>query len=445
MVKSRAGNAVLYQFKFLLILIFLSGFPSLSFAADVPDGEAFFTTFLLLIAVVLIGMLFYIGYAMMQSGSVRAKNVGSVLARKFVDLSLVVLLLAFFAYGLALGDNASGFFGASQFFFSQFTHPDYLWFVVLVWMAGLAVAVFYSGVSERLGLLGHVVFVVMLAGVLFPIAVSWIWGGLYNGDGWLEALGFVDVGGATLVHSLGGWCALAGMLVLGPRLGKFSMHGAAHHIRSHNLPLIALGGLFFCIGSACFYTLLSFSQKGEWQVVMVNCLLAMAAAVLIAVLWNLIRRVPFSVKKVVFAAMGAVVAVAAGCDMFNPWVAVIVGLIAGVFTIFIPPLMQQLHLDDPLCVIPVHLLNGIWGTLAVGVFYGGQGSLLGQVLIQALGVLVVFFLTFPWVYGCFRILDKWLHLRVSTRAEQEGLDYTEHQDIAYPDFHDHLLHRSRLK
>jgi Amt family ammonium transporter len=312
--------------------------------------------------------------------------------------------------------------------------------------AGTAATIVSGAVAERLKFSAYLVYSIILVGIVYPISGHWLWGG-----GWLAELGFIDFAGSTIVHSVGGWAGLAGALVLGPRLGKFNKDGSSNVIPGHSLTLAALGVFILWFGWFGFNpgSTLSGMNPGIGYIAVTTNLAAAAGAVS-ALLVNWLRTGKPSTEMALNGALGGLVAITAGCASVTPVGALIIGLVAGPVLVYGLLFIEMvLRVDDPVGAISVHALNGVWGTLAVGLFaapaaglltgmgdtaglfYGGGFAQLG---FQAIGVMAIGLWAFLTIFVVFKVTDAVIGIRVTPKEELEGLDITEHGTISYPEF-----------
>ena len=291
----------------------------------------------------------------------------------------------------------------------------------------------------------------VLVGLIYPISGHWLWGG-----GWLAKLGFIDFAGSTIVHGVGGWAALAGALVLGPRIGRFNQDGTANVIPGHSLTLAALGVFILWFGWFGFNagSTLSGMNAGIGYIAVTTNLAAAAGAVS-ALLINWMRTGRPSTEMALNGALAGLVAITAGTASVTPAGALAIGLVAGPVLVYALVLMERVwKIDDPVGAVAVHAFSGAWGTLAVGLFAApaageltGMGAVAGlfygggfaQLGVQAVGVGAVGAWAFGTGYTLFRLTDAAIGLRVSAREELEGLDLTEHGTISYPEFGDRVV------
>jgi Amt family ammonium transporter len=275
--------------------------------------------------------------------------------------------------------------------------------------------------------------------LIYPIFGSWAWGGLLDGGGWLENAGFLDFAGSTVVHSVGGWLALAGAIVLGPRIGKYSPDGTPNAIPGHNLPLAALGVFILWFGWFGFNPGSTTTGDGFMGYIAVTTNLAAAAGAVVAMIvsWAIFKKADGSMALNV--ALAGLVGITAGCDCVSPMGAIIIGVVAGALVVYSVIFIDKvLKIDDPVGAVSVHGVCGAWGTLAVGLFHTDGGLFYGggikQLGIQALGVGSAF----AWAFGIglvmFLIIKTTIGLRVSEEEELKGLDVGEHGMEAYSGF-----------
>jgi Amt family ammonium transporter len=377
------------------------------------------------------------GFALVESGFTRAKNSINILMKNLMDFSLGSLGYWAIGFGLMFGVSKTGWFGTSGFFLSDFT-PDGDPWVLAFWMfqvvfAATAATIVSGAMAERTKFVGYLVYSVLVSMFIYPIFGSWAWGSLFNGSGWLEGLGFIDFAGSTVVHSVGGWAALAGAMVLGPRLGKYTKDGRVKPIMGHNIPLAALGVFILWLGWFGFNPGSTTTADTSIAMIFVNTNLAAAAGAVLAMLTSWLRFGKPEVGMSLNGALAGLVAITAGCANVTPTSAIIIGCVAGVLVVLSVLFFEKRKIDDPVGAVSVHGVCGAWGTLAAGLF-NIEGVTMGIVGVQLIGILACFAWTFPVAYLMFKLIDLTIGLRVSAEEELEGLDHTEHGGIAYPDF-----------
>lgn len=377
------------------------------------------------------------GFAMVETGFTRAKNAVNIMMKNFMDFSMGSLAYWAVGFGLMFGVSASGWIGTSGFFLSDFTPGGDPW-VLAFWMfqvvfAATAATIVSGAMAERTKFAGYLIYSVIISAFIYPIFGSWAWGGLYKGGGWLENLGFIDFAGSTVVHSVGGWAALAGAIVLGPRIGKYIGKNKIKPILGHNLPLAALGVFILWLGWFGFNPGSTTAANKDIAIIFVNTNLAAAAGACLAMIASWIKFGKPEVGMSLNGALAGLVAITSPCATVTPLSAIIIGSIAGVIVVFSVIFFDRIRIDDPVGAISVHGVNGAWGTLAAGIFNIG-GTSLKIIGVQVLGIATCFVWTFGTAFLLFKLIDKTIGLRVSPEEEVEGLDLSEHGGNAYPDF-----------
>ena len=273
--------------------------------------------------------------------------------------------------------------------------------------------------------------------IVYPIFGGWAWGSLWNGDGWLEGMGFYDFAGSTVVHSIGGWCALAGAIVIGPRIGKYTKEGNVKPIPGHNIPIAALGVFILWLGWFGFNAGSTTAVGGgSFAFIAVTTNIAAAAGAIGAMI---VSWVLFKKPDVSFALNGALaglVSITAGCDAMSVPFAALAGLIGGILVVFSCVFFDKMKIDDPVGAVSVHGVCGAWGTLAVGLFMTDGGLLTGggagQLITQVIGIAAAFVWAFGLSFIIFSVIKATMGLRVTAEEEMKGLDICEHGMYAYP-------------
>ena len=425
--------------KYLVLLLSVVSLPA--FASEVATNTANIQEIRLSLDsvwVVMGGILVFFmqaGFALVESGSVRSKNTVNVLMKNYMDACLGGLVFWLVGFGLMFGVNYSGWIGTSHFVPNVM--DDWHWNLLFFQMmfAATATTIASGAMAERIHFVAYVVSAVVVSGLIYPVFGSWAWGSIFEGSGWLKALGFIDFAGSTVVHSIGGWVALAGIIVLGPRLGRFGRNGQIHHLAGHNLPLVALGGFILWLAWFGFNAASTVNASVSIGRIALNTHLAACTGAVAYMLYALIRGKAILMKTTINASLGGLVGITAGCATMSPIFAVFTGAIAGLLVSTLPTLMEKLKLDDVVDAVTVHGFCGAWGTVAAGLFFETDMFNSQIISIQVLGVLVAFAWGFGIALIVFKVLDKLLGgLRVSTQHEQRGLDYTEHAELSYPEF-----------
>jgi ammonium transporter, Amt family len=377
------------------------------------------------------------GFAMVEAGFTRAKNAVNILMKNLMDFSMGSLAFWAIGFGLMFGVSGTGWFGTSGFFLSDFSVDGDPW-VLAFWMfqvvfAATAATIVSGAMAERTKFVGYLTYSVFVSGLIYPIFGSWAWGSLFNGSGWLEGFGFIDFAGSTVVHSVGGWAALAGAIVLGPRMGKYTKSGGIRPILGHNMPLAALGVFILWLGWFGFNPGSTTTADTSIAMIFVNTNLAAAAGAVFAMATSWIKFGKSEVGMSLNGALAGLVGITAGCANVTPTSAIIIGAIAGVLVVFSVIFFDNIKVDDPVGAVSVHGVCGAWGTLAAGLFNIG-GTTSSIIMVQLLGIAACFLWTFPAAFLMFKLIDKTVGLRVSPEEELEGLDIIEHGGNAYPDF-----------
>ncbi|MBT5649278.1 MAG: ammonium transporter [Rhodospirillaceae bacterium] len=421
--------------------------------AAVSAETAFvFNTFSFLIHGVLV-MFMAAGFAMLESGLVRSKNTAAICLKNIALYSIAGLMFYIGGYSLMYTDVGKGWIGTFEFLYNPAPAELALlnaddagkaaanaavlkdstyssmsdWFFQMVFVA-TAASIVSGTLAERIKVWPFLIFVVILSAIIYPIQGSWVWGA-----GWLAEMGFSDFAGSTLVHSTGGWAALAGALVLGARKGKFGANGQVNPMPGANLPLATLGTFILWFGWFGFnggsqLALGSAADAAAIAIVYVNTNLAAASGVVAAMILTQLMFKKMDLTLCLNGAIGGLVAITAGPDLQQHAYAMLIGGIGGALVVIAVPLIDKLRIDDVVGAISAHLVCGIWGTLAVGIF--GSGSLVTQFIgIVAIGAFVFISSLIVWM-----ILKVTMGIRVDEEAEMDGLDKSELGMEAYPEF-----------
>ena len=426
--------------------------PTAAFAETEALSQANANILWTLLAAFLV-MFMQAGFAMVETGFTRAKNAGNILMKNVMDFGIGAIAFFFLGFGLMFGLDAGGFIGTSGFSLSgispatadgQWTYT--FWFFQSVFCA-TAATIISGGVAERTKFSSYLIVSLLVSSVIYPISGHWCWGSLWLGDsgaGWLEGLGFVDFAGSTVVHSVGGWIALAGAIVLGPRIGKYAPDGKAKAIPGHNIPMAALGVFILWFGWFGFNPGSTTTADGTIGYIAVNTSLAACAGSIGAMIMAWIKFGKPDTSMTLNGVLAGLVGITAGCYEVSPVGSILIGFMAGFLVVLSVEFIDKvLHIDDPVGAVSVHGVCGAFGTLMVGLFaapeygsqvgllYGGSASLL---LVQLMGVAVVF----AWAFGTGLIMFKSIKaifgIRVSETEELKGLDITEHGMESYNGF-----------
>ena len=378
------------------------------------------------------------GFAMVETGLTRAKNAINIMMKNLMDFAFGSLAYWLIGFGLMFGVTTTGWFGTDGFLLEDFAKDDDTWLYAFwlfqVVFAATAATIVSGAMAERTKFVSYLIYSVAISAIIYPIFGSWAWGSLYHGNGWLEGLGFIDFAGSTVVHSVGGWAALAGAIVLGPRIGKFTKDGKPKAIPGHNITLAALGTFILWFGWFGFNAGSTTVANTDIALIAVTTNLSAAAGAIAAMFtaWFAIGKPDGSMA--LNGALAGLVAITAGCANVSPLSAVIIGSLAGIIVVYSVLFIERiLKVDDPVGAVSVHGVCGAFGTIAAGVFdiNGFSWSVVG---VQALGVVAAFLWVFPLAFILFKTIEKTIGLRVSPEEEMEGLDFSEHGMEAYPDF-----------
>ncbi|VAW40599.1 Ammonium transporter [hydrothermal vent metagenome] len=378
------------------------------------------------------------GFAMVESGFTRAKSAVNIMMKNLMDFAVGSLAFWAIGFGIMFGTTHTGWFGTSGFFLSDWAGPKGDQWVLAFWMfqvvfAATAATIVSGAVAERIKFTGYLVYSFMVCAVIYPVFGSWAWGGLFHGGGWLEAKGFIDFAGSTVVHSIGGWCALAGAIVLGPRKGKYGPNGEIRAIPGHNIPMATIGVFILWLGWFGFNPGSTTVGDPSIAMIFVNTNLAAAAGTIgaLVISW-IIFKVP-DVGMTLNGSLAGLVAITAGCANVSPTSAVFIGLIAGVIVVLSVLGIDRLHIDDPVGAVSVHGVCGAWGTLAAALFNIG-GVTFALVTTQLLGIAAAFVWAFGFAFILFKTISLTVGLRISEEEEMIGVDISEHAAHAYNDF-----------
>ena len=400
------------------------------------SGEIFSVWFLIGAALV---FWMQAGFAMVEAGFTRAKNTGNILMKNLMDFCIGTVVFILVGFGLLLGEDVCGFIGKPGFdIFTDYANFDWSSFVFNLVFCATTATIVSGAMAERTKFLSYCIYSAIISAVIYPIEAHWIWGG-----GWLSEMGFHDFAGSCAIHMVGGLSALIGAKILGPRIGKFTKdkNGKITKVNAfpgHNLPLGCLGVFILWLGWYGFNgaAATSLEQLGS---IFLTTTVAPAIATVVCMIFTWIKYGKPDVSMCLNASLAGLVGVTAGCDVVDAAGASLIGVASGLLVVFGVWLLDyKLHIDDPVGAVAVHMLNGIWGTIAVGLlattsapgndtftglFYGGGFDLLGK---QLIGVASVLAWTAVTITIAFLIIKATVGLRVSEEEEIIGLDATEH-------------------
>ena len=384
------------------------------------------------------------GFGMVEAGFIRAKNTCNILTKNFLDFCMASLGFFMFGYAIMFGAG-NGFMGFKGFFLSGAESgadvPLYAFWLFQAAFCGAAATIVAGGMAERMKFQAYLIYSFVISSLIYPIVGHWIWGG-----GWLADIGFADFAGSTVVHALGGFAALIGTIMLKPREGKYNPDGSSNIIAGHSIPLASLGVFILWFGWFGFNpgSTLSVGDGSLIGRVAINTNLAAATGGILAMatVWRMFGKPDLSMAM--NGALAGLVAITAPCAFVEPWAAIIIGGIGGVIVVLGVLLLDRLHVDDPVGAVAVHGFNGLWGTIAIGIFgqkvlglanngllYGGGLKQLG---IQAFGAVAVIAFVLIAMGVVFKLIDFTVGLRVSREEELKGLDIGEHGMESYAGF-----------
>lgn len=379
------------------------------------------------------------GFAMVEAGFTRAKNTGNILMKNLMDFCIGTIVFILIGFGLLLGEDMVGLIGKPGFdIFTNYANFDWSNFVFNLVFCATTATIVSGAMAERTKFLSYCIYSAVISALIYPIEAHWIWGG-----GWLSGLGFHDFAGSCAIHMVGGISALIGAKMLGPRIGKFEKDKSGKIVKvnafpGHNLPLGCLGCFILWLGWYGFNgaAATSVEQLGS---IFLTTTVAPAVATVVCMVFTWLRYGKPDVSMCLNASLAGLVAITAGCDVTDAFGALVIGSVAGLLVVFgVWFLDNVLRIDDPVGAVAVHCCNGIWGTIAVGLFattsapgndsftglfYGGGFKLLG---LQVLGVLAVAVWTAVTITITFLIIKATVGLRVTEEEEIIGLDPTEH-------------------
>ena len=384
----------------------------------------------------------HLGFSLLEIGLSRQKNTINILFKNFFVITAGLLIYCLGGFNLMYPGFEDGDMGILKFAGFGIAAPEggmgfgyadggYTWWTDFLFQgmfAATAATIVSGAVAERIKLSGFMLFAVLYVGLVYPIVGAWKWGG-----GFLDSLGFYDFAGSTLVHSVGGWAALIAIFMLGARIGKFGKDGKSRALPGHNIPLASAGVFILWLGWFGFNggSVLSADPELTSLTLVTTSLAAAAGGVAAAIFSNLLYK-NFDLTMFMNGVLGGLVGITAGADQMSPTDAILIGLIAGVVIVLGVALIDKLKLDDPVGAVAVHLICGIWGTLAVGIF--GALASFDQFLIQLAGVGIVGAFCVTCSFIILFIVKSTVGLRVDKEEELKGLDISEHGMEAYPDF-----------
>ncbi|QDU06500.1 Autoinducer 2 sensor kinase/phosphatase LuxQ [Gimesia chilikensis] len=375
------------------------------------------------------------GFCCLESGLSRSKNSIHVAIKNIVDVSLVGVLYWIFGFGLMFGTTTGGLIGTSHFpFINPGTNIFLSAFFLFQLMLCATAATIASGASaERMRFTAYLILAVVLGGVIYPVFGHWAWTSHFAGKapGWLESLGFRDFSGSTVVHSIGAWAALASIMIIGPRTGRFDQdqEKTTCKFKGHNLTLATTGVFILWIGWFGFNGGSEFGFTAHVPQILINTFLASACGAITLLLWQFYQRKQIEIENILNGLLAALVASSASCDVVSPIAAAVIGIVAAIVMEAGSWFLEWRRLDDTIGVIPVHGFAGVWGTLAVALFMPAEllsRSRLEMFCVQLLGCTICFVWCFSFCWVTLRVVSNFMRLRVTAEEEEIGLNMAEH-------------------
>ena len=391
------------------------------------------------------------GFMCMETGLSRHKNSINVALKNAADFGVSVVIFWIFGFGLMFGSSYNGFFGTDLFFFKT-TNAEYMtYFVFQAMFVATAATIISGAVAERMKFNGYLIITILATGIIYPIVGHWAWSSSYlsnidsakellnradqvTSTGWLTNLGFVDFAGSTIVHSVGGWIALSAVIIIGPRIGKYSESNKGKFTGS-SFPLAVLGTLILWFGWFGFNGGSNGAMDEAVPLILINTFLAAAFGLLTGLGTSFIIYKKPDPFYVVLGPLAGLVAITAGCNSMTTVAAIFVGIIGALVAVLITEILNKYEIDDVVGAVPVHLGAGVWGTLAVGFFsdlniLGTDLTRLEQIKAQFIGVLTIGAFSFFGSYIMLRILNYFYPLRVTPLQEELGLNIAEHNAVS---------------
>jgi Amt family ammonium transporter len=390
------------------------------------------------------------GFMCMETGLSRHKNSINVALKNAADFGVAVVVFWTFGFGLMFGKSFNGLFGTDLFFFKTEKAQLMTYFVFQAMFVATAATIISGAVAERMKFVGYLMITILATGVIYPLVGHWAWSSSYlanieitsaakelldvHNKGWLSELGFIDFAGSTIVHSVGGWMALAAILIIGPRIGKYSESNKGKFTGS-SFPLAVLGTLILWFGWFGFNGGSNGAMNDSVPLILINTFLAGAFGLLTGLAASFLLFKKPDPYYVILGPLAGLVAITAGCNSMTTLVSILVGMIGSLVAITINELLKKYEIDDVVGAVPVHLGAGVWGTLAVGFFsdleiLGTDLTRVEQIKTQFIGVIAVGIFTFFSSYILLRVINYFYPLRVSPLQEELGLNIAEHNAVS---------------
>lgn len=391
------------------------------------------------------------GFLCLESGLTRRKNSINVAVKNLADLCVTMVVFWGVGFGIMFGASHGGWFGTDRMFPDFFVEGGMAgaFFLFQIMVCATSVTIISGAVAERIHLSSYLIIALLVSGLIYPVFGHWAWGGRNAGvtSGWLNSIGFVDFSGSTVVHSIGGWVALAVLLIIGPRRGRFAADGTPRRMKPSNLPMATLGTVLLFIGWLGFNGGSLLALNNQVSTILMNTVVAGSVGAVAAGLLGFGVQNRLNVRQFMNGCLAGLVAITASCVAVSTPIASFIGLIGGMIVIGGEKLLEQLRIDDAVGAIPVHLAAGMWGTLAVGLY--GNLELLGtgltrieQVGVQLFGIVSCAVWAFAVAYVLLNLVDRAWPLRVPAAHEDLGLNLSEHGETEDYELPDDVLARS---
>ena len=374
------------------------------------------------------------GFMCLEVGLARLKNNVNVAIKNIVDFGLAAILFWSIGFGLMFGKSYEGLFGTDGFFFSSAYGPYQVYFVYQTMFVATAVTLVSGAITERVKFEGYLIITLIIAGIIYPITGHWAWNSEVLGDmmqpGWLRQKGFYDYAGSTIVHSVGGWVAFAALSIIGPRLGRYSSQNKGKNFYG-NYPLAVLGVIILWFGWFGFNGATTGGFTTNVTVVIINTLNGGAFGLITSIVLSYILKKKIDPRYLLIGPIAGLVSVTGGCNIFEITTAPIIGAAGSILAILADNLMEKYEFDDVVSVVPVHLVGGIWGTLAVGLFGNIEdtfviNSRMDFIKIQLLGIISIGVFAYFTSYILLKAINKIYPLRVNATQEEVGLNVALH-------------------
>ena len=369
------------------------------------------------------------GFMCLESGLTRAKNSINVAVKNLADFGISVTLFWACGYGIMFGLSQAGWLGSSNFFFSVSQKSDLtIFFLFQAMFCGTATTIISGAIAERVKFLAYTIIVILVSGIIYPVYGHWAW----NSQGWLKQLGFIDFAGSTVVHGIGAWVALAALTMIGTRQGRFTPDGMTHKIQGSNLPFAVLGALLLWLGWFGFNGGSTFAFNNQVPSIILNTILSGVGGMMTAMVFSQIKYQRVEVEELINGSISGLVAITAGCQIIPNPLAIIVGITGAAMGKLVSQTLVRWKIDDAVDAVAVHGGAGLWGTLCVALFgdfalINADVNRLQLLLIQLLGVSVALSWAFGLTWLILKPLNQIFPFRVSTEAEELGLNMAEHQ------------------